>query len=100
MMQSEMKEVVTLAVDLCSNPEIYDPEIARDLVDFLCKLKDFDMGELENLRNLVADFWQMDGKTRKAWSIRELMNLALISTNNAEIKSSLERFIKIIPIEE
>lgn len=100
MMDSDMKEVVSLAVELCSEPTIYDATIARDLIDLLMELNDFDMSEHENLRSAVRTFWKMDEQTSKEWTTDEIMNLALLSTNDSDVKKALLSFIQIDRKEE
>jgi hypothetical protein len=89
-----LKDLVKLAIDLFQEPEIYDANIGKELIDLLLEMNDFDMAELEPLKESVSEYWNMPSTTTKHWGTEEIMNLALVSVTNYEVKECLLKFIK------
>jgi len=96
-MIDDIKEVISLAVDLCSTPEVYDSTIARDLVNLALEVDDFDQDELLDLRVLVRQYWNVETKLSSRWNKEELLNLALVTSSNPLIKEKILTSMKIEP---
>lgn len=96
-MMDDIKEVISLAVDLCSTPEVYDSTIARDLVNLALEVDDFDHDELLDLRILVREYWGVETHISSKWTNEELLNLALVTSGNLQVKEKILSCLKIEP---
>lgn len=99
-MSKGIKEVVSFAVELCSQPEIYDPVIAREIVQLVIELDDFEMSQLETLREELRHYWSIGSGIAERWTVEEMMNLAMVSTSDPCIKEILLKFTRTNTEEE